>query len=299
MGKPEVTLYDEAAIMEKYGVKPKQLIEIKAIQGDTSDNIPGVAGIGEKGAGDLIKRFGNIDYIYENIDTIDIKDGIRKKLIAGKESAYLSHMLGTICVEAPIDTDINNYIPTKRDSAGAARLMASLELFKLIDKLGLSNEEIPAVENKVKEIKKLNIIEDFDYSKAIESFKGKIVSIACRLEDSQISEMAVLCENDIYLFSFESFEFFTAIKNIFENEDIKKQLHDIKPVVAVLLKNNIEPVGIVCDTILASYLLNPNSPDYSIERLMQEYNPPKFELAENAPKLAKGSAEVSALSETL
>ena len=64
MGKPEVTLYDEAAIMEKYGVTPKQLIEVKAIQGDTSDNIPGVAGIGEKGAGDLIKRFGNIDGRY-------------------------------------------------------------------------------------------------------------------------------------------------------------------------------------------------------------------------------------------
>lgn len=299
MGKPEVTLYDEAAIMEKYGVTPKQLIEVKAIQGDTSDNIPGVAGIGEKGAGDLIKRFGNIDNIYKNIDTIDVKDNIRKKLIAGKESAYLSHMLGTICVEAPIDTDINSYIPAKRDSAGAARLMASLELFKLIDKLGLSGEEIPSIENKAEKIKKLNVIADFDYSKAVENFKNKTVSIACRLEDSQISEMAVLCENDIYLFSFESFEFLATIKNIFEYEDIKKQLHDIKPIVAILLKNNVEPVGIVCDTILASYLLNPNSPDYSIERLMQEYNPPKFELAENAPELAKESAEISALSEAL
>ena len=299
MGKPEVTLYDEAAIMEKYGVTPKQLIEIKAIQGDTSDNIPGVAGIGEKGAGDLIKRFGNIDNIYKNIDTIDVKDNIRKKLIAGKESAYLSHMLGTICVEAPIDTDINSYIPAKRDSAGAARLMASLELFKLIDKLGLSGEEIPSIENKAEKIKKLNVIADFDYSKAVENFKNKTVSITCRLEDSQISEIAVLCENDIYLFSFESFEFLAAIKNIFEYEDIKKQLHDIKPIVAILLKHNVEPVGIVCDTILASYLLNPNSPDYSIERLMQEYNPPKFELAENAPELAKESAEISALSEAL
>lgn len=299
MGKPEVTLYDEAAIMEKYGVTPKQLIEIKAIQGDTSDNIPGVAGIGEKGAGDLIKRFGNIDNIYKNIDTIDVKDNIRKKLIAGKESAYLSHMLGTICVEVPIDTDINSYIPAKRDSAGAARLMASLELFKLIDKLGLSGEEIPSIENKAEKIKKLNVIADFDYSKAVENFKNKTVSIACRLEDSQISEMAVLCENDIYLFSFESFDFLAAIKNIFEYEDIKKQLHDIKPIVAILLKHNVEPVGIVCDTILASYLLNPNSPDYSIERLMQEYNPPKFELAENAPELAKESAEISALSEAL
>lgn len=299
LGKPEVTLYDEVAIMEKYGVTPKQLIEIKAIQGDTSDNIPGVPGIGEKGAGDLIKRFGNIDYIYENIDTIEVKDGIRKKLIAGKESAYLSHMLGTICVEAPIDTDISNYVPAKRDSAGAARLMASLELFKLIDKLGLSDEEIPVVENKSAKLKKLNFTDDFDYCRAVEGFNGKTVSIACKIEDKQISEMSVLCEDNIYMFSFESFEFISSIRSIFESKDIKKQLHDIKPVVAVLLKNNIEPVGIVCDTILASYLLNPNSSDYSIERLIQEYNPPKFELEENAPELAKECAEISALSEAL
>lgn len=222
MGKPEVTLYDEAAIMEKYGVTPKQLIEIKAIQGDASDNIPGVAGIGEKGAGDLIKRFGNIDNIYKNIDTIDVKDNIRKKLIAGKESAYLSHMLGTICVEAPIDTDINSYIPAKRDSAGAARLMASLELFKLIDKLGLSGEEIPIAENKIEKTKKLNVIEDFNYNKAIENFKNKTVSIACRLEDSQISEMAVLCENDIYfVFLLKALNFLLPSK-IFLNMRILK-----------------------------------------------------------------------------
>lgn len=299
MGKPDVTLYDEAAIMEKYGVKPKQLIDIKAIQGDTSDNIPGVPGIGEKGAGDLIRRFDNIDYIYENIDTIDVKDGIRKKLIAGKDSAYLSYELGKICEEAPIDTDINSYIPAKTDSAGAARLMAGLELFKLIDKLGLSGEEIPVVENKKSKTKKFNVIENFDYSETISKFKGNIVTVSCRIEDGQISEMAVLCGENIYIFSFESFEFSSAVKTVFKSEDIKKQLHDIKPVIAILLKNNIEAVGIVCDTILASYLLNPNSSDYSLERLWQEYNPSQFELSENAPTLAKECAEVASLSETL
>lgn len=299
MGKPEVTLYDETAIMEKYGVKPKQLIDIKAIQGDTSDNIPGVPGIGEKGAGDLISRFGSIDYIYNNIDTIDVKDGIRKKLIAGKDSAYLSYELGKICEEAPIDTDINIYIPKKTDSAGAVRLMASLELFKLIDNLGLGGEEIPIVENKKSQTKKFNVIENFDYSEAINKFKGNVVSVSCRIEDEQISEMAVLSGDNIYIFSFGNFEFIGAVKTIFKSEDIKKQLHDIKPVVEVLLKNNIEVAEIVCDTILASYLLNPNSSDYSLERLCQEYNPSPFEISENAPTLAKDCAEIASLSEIL
>lgn len=299
MGKPEVTLYDEKAIMDKYGVKPKQLIDIKAIQGDTSDNIPGVSGIGEKGAGDLISRFGSLDYIYDNIDTLDIKEGMRKKLIAGKESAYMSYELGKICEEAPIDTNINSYIPKERDSAGAARLMAGLELFKLIDKLGLSGEEIPVVENKTEKVKKLNVVEDFDYGKVLEGFKDEAVSIACEIEDGQISEMAVLCEENIYILSFESFEFNSAIKAIFENENIKKSLHDIKPVAAALLKSNIEPVGIVCDTILASYLLNPNSSDYSLERLCQEYSPARSEISENAPTLARECAEIDSLAQTL
>lgn len=127
MGQTQVTVYDEAKVKEDYGVTPLQLIEIKAIQGDASDNIPGVRGIGVKGAGDLIQRFNNLDYIYENIDTIDIKENMRKKLIENKETAYLSRYLGTIRTDAPIDTDISSYIPKPRDNASAARLMAKLE----------------------------------------------------------------------------------------------------------------------------------------------------------------------------
>ena len=109
MGKADAELYDVEKIKEEYGVTPPQMIEIKALQGDTSDNIPGVTGIGKKGAGDLIQKFGSIDYIYNNIDTLDIKAGMKNKLIAGKDSAYMSHMLGTISREAPIDTDLSHY----------------------------------------------------------------------------------------------------------------------------------------------------------------------------------------------
>lgn len=299
MGKPEVTLYDEAAIMEKYGVSPKQLIDIKAIQGDTSDNIPGVAGIGEKGAGELISRFGNLDYIYENIETLDIKEGMRKKLIAGKESAYMSRMLGTICEEAPIDTDINSYVPSQCDSAGAARLMASLELFKLIDKLGLSREEIPVVEKESNKAKKLSITSDFDFNETITYFEGKTVSIAYEISDGKVAELAILCDESIYDFSIENLEFSSAVKKIFENEKIKKQLHNIKPLISVLLKQGVEAQGINCDTMLAAYLLNPNSSDYSIERLWQEYNPEHFELNEDTIKLNYECAEISLLASCL
>ena len=120
MGKSETVLYDTAKIKEVYGVTPKQLIDIKAIQGDTSDNIPGVAGIGEKGAQDLIGRFGSVEYIYENLDTIDVKAGIRLKLEASKDNAFLSKELGRICLEAPVDTDLRDYL-IKEPNAQKAR----------------------------------------------------------------------------------------------------------------------------------------------------------------------------------
>ena len=99
-GQPVVTVYDEAKIKEDYGVTPHQLIDIKALQGDSSDNIPGVSGIGAKGAADLIQKYGSIEAIYQNFDQLDLKPAMRKKLEEGKESAFLSYKIGTICLQA-------------------------------------------------------------------------------------------------------------------------------------------------------------------------------------------------------
>ena len=89
-GQPQVTLYDEAKIQEDYGVTPRQLIDIKAIQGDSSDCIPGVAGIGPKGAGELIQKFGSVQYIYDHLDELDIKPAMKQKLENSKDNAFLS-----------------------------------------------------------------------------------------------------------------------------------------------------------------------------------------------------------------
>ena len=125
--------------MEEYGVTPSELVEIKAIQGDSSDNIPGVAGIGPKGAGELIKKYHTVEYIYEHIDELDIKEGMRNKLKNSKENAVLSRMLGEICRTAPIDTNVADYKVDMQDPDAAARYMAKLELFSLIDKFNLGD----------------------------------------------------------------------------------------------------------------------------------------------------------------
>ena len=140
MGKSEHINFDKAALYEKYGVEPRGMIELKSLQGDSSDNIPGVAGIGEKTAAELITRFGSIDYIYDNIDTLDIKENLKNKLIMGKESAYLSRKLGEICKCVPLDMELSDLLPRERDEHGVATLMTRLEFFKLMENMGITPE---------------------------------------------------------------------------------------------------------------------------------------------------------------
>lgn len=130
-GRPEVTYYDEAKILEDYGVTPKQLIEIKALQGDTSDNIPGVAGIGPKTAGDLIQKFGSVEAIYRDLDTLDVKPAVKKKLEAGKESAKLSRFLGEINTHAPIETKASAYVVGPGDKGPRPVCWRNMSFFPL------------------------------------------------------------------------------------------------------------------------------------------------------------------------
>ena len=132
--------------MEVYGVTPKELIEIKAIQGDSSDCIPGVKGIGQKGAAELIQRYHSVQYLYDHINELEIKEGLRTKLKAGEESARLSRMLGTIRTDAPVDLNLEDYRLGEGDRKEALRLMAKLEFFSLIDKMGLRREGDEPVE---------------------------------------------------------------------------------------------------------------------------------------------------------
>ena len=274
MGKPDVTLYDEDKIMEVYGVTPPQLIDIKAIQGDTSDCIPGVAGIGEKGAKDLISRFGNLDYIYQNIDTIDVKKGVRQKLIDGKENAYMSRMLGTVCTNAPVDTDISHYIKSAGDGEKAQRIMAKLELFSLMKKFDFSTENIPH-EAEVKETVTLEYSEPDDLLNLCETFRDKNIYFIAEADRYMILNMEL--SDGETIFSLNNFmpDFEEFIEKFFEDDSIKKITDNCKPVFAVLDNMGIDCNSIIFDTSLAAYLLNPDRKDYSIEKLAYEITPYK------------------------
>lgn len=281
-GKPEVTLFDTEKILEDYKVNPQQLIDIKAIQGDTSDNIPGVPGIGQKGASELIQKFGSLSYIYDNIYAIDIKEGMRKKLKDGKESAYMSRMLGTIRDDVPINTNITDFIPKNIDKDNALNLMTELEMFSLIDKMNLKSEltQPDSLNKNIKyEIQNNNV----DLKKLYNKLKeNKKVIFLCEIEKSILS-VNIIIDNTIYLIkdchkSFESF-----LKDLFQNKNIKKQTYNIKPIISAANQMNITLENIDFDAMLASYLINPSSSDYSLSYLSNVYNlsTPNFEDEKN------------------
>ncbi len=267
-------IYTPETVLEEYGVTPKELIEIKAIQGDSSDNIPGVAGIGPKGATDLIQRFKTVEYIYEHIDELDIKENMRKKLIDSKENALISRMLGEICLCAPIDTDLNSYVIGEGDKALAKSMMSKLELFSLISKLSLddvkevslSQEEEKPVSVEVVELDKESSLKEIkSYCKNSKlnfytTFEGDdVLTREASSTAYVLDEKVVICDDS------------TLLLDILQDEKIEKSVFSSKELFALADKNNIEVRNLTFDISLAGYLLNPNATSYDLEKLCAQY----------------------------
>ena len=249
MGRPEVVIHDLDKIAEKYnGLTPDKLIDVKALMGDSSDNIPGVAGVGEKTAVALITRFGSLDGVYENIDSTDIKPGVRSKLIKDKDNAYLSRKLGEICCNVPIDTDIAHYTVSQRDDTKLAATLADLEMFKMIERLGLSDAKIESVEKK-------------DEPK----HNFAVVSIDDILQSDEID--LLYYQDDIAAVSGEKIaiaEYSDQLLSRFRGKKLRvydsKELYHIDPELTVTL-----------DCTLAAYLLNPSARNYELLDLLRAY----------------------------
>ena len=257
-------MYTPEIVKEEYGVEPKKLIEVKAIQGDSSDNIPGVAGIGPKGATELISKYGDIDYIYEHLDELDIKPGMRAKLEKSKDDCYMSRMLGEICLTAPVDTDLDGYKPTEGDRAAAARLMARLELFSLIKKFGLEIGEEKTAEQDAQRSFKIAAA----FSETVDKILSENNNIYIKIEfDTLISVAYISIEEILYIVS--SIE---EIKKILSSGK-KLYTDDSKPIFAYCDKEGID-ADIAFDASLAAYLLSPSSSSYTLDRLCAEYSIP-------------------------
>lgn len=264
---------DEQAIAVEYGVTPQQLIQVKALQGDSSDNIPGVTKVGPKTALDLIARFKTLDGVYENIDDESIKKGTRTHLIEDKEQAYLSLKLGTIRTDAPIDTDINSYLLGDFDKNAAAGEFLRLELYSLMDKYNLNAYEAitQSAPEKPREITRLTCV-DADY--LLKKIGDDDAYFYPLIIDGQITDLLFAFGDEIIVIPSETPEYKYFVRNFFENEKCKKFTYNSKYLHRLAADLGVECKSVCGDLMLSAYLLKPSDSNYGIEHLCLDYNVP-------------------------
>lgn len=232
MGKTEEDDYDKEKIIEQYGIEPKALIEVKGLMGDKSDNIPGVTGVGEKTALNIIKKYKTIDKLYQELEdgkAEEIKGKLREKLIEGKESAYLSRTLGTINTDSPIDENVENLKREEWNKDKVLEIFTRLRFNKYIDRFSLRNEAKEI--NPLDEIKVKENLKDKELEELINKIKKNqkiIYYIDTKKDDREeniikleITSLSVIIEDVVYYIEdIEKIEKY--FKSIFEDKNIRK-----------------------------------------------------------------------------
>ena len=251
-GRSETVPMDPEAIREKYGLEnPRQLIEVKSLMGDTSDNIPGVPGVGEKTALALVQAFGSLDEVYNHLDDPRIKPGVRKKLTENEDKARLSHTLGEIRLDAPIDTAPGTYRRGPGEPEKAAALLASLEMHSLIPRLGLTESAAPAAP-----------AEERALAAADAPLTGRVFLAALPAGDG----WAAVDESGSP-FRLEG----SAPTDLLDSPDAHLWVFDAKPLYHRALAAGGVGRAIEFDGKLAAYLLNPAASKYELSALAAEY----------------------------
>ena len=269
MGRSKTVVMDEDAIQEKYGLAPKQLIEAKSLMGDTSDNIPGVKGIGEKTALSLVQTFGSLEGVYQNIDDKRIKPKQREHLLEDKSMAELSHTLGTIRTDAPIDTAEGSYTVGEGNKPAAVRLLQELEIHSLIPRFGLDGvapeaaAEEQAVELPEAELAPLPLTPAGHYLVAARpAVTGKQGTRNVVLQPE--SWYAV---QDTTVYPLEDAD----LLRLLDNADVTLDVFNSAPLYAKAMAAGGWGSSIVWDGKLAAYLLDASASKYQISELIPAY----------------------------
>ena len=269
MGRSKTVVMDEDAIQEKYGLAPKQLIEVKSLMGDTSDNIPGVKGIGEKTALSLVQTFGSLEGVYQNIDDKRIKPKQREHLLEDKSMAELSHTLGTIRTDAPIDTAEGSYTVGEGNKPAAVRLLQELEIHSLIPRFGLDGvapeaaAEEQAVELPEAELAPLPLTPAGHYLVAARpAVTGKQGTRNVVLQPE--SWYAV---QDTTVYPLEDAD----LLRLLDNADVTLDVFNSAPLYAKAMAAGGWGSSIVWDGKLAAYLLDASASKYQISELIPAY----------------------------
>ncbi len=301
------------ALNNEYGITPLQFIDLKALMGDQSDNIPGVSGVGEKTALKLIQEYKTLDNVYENID--NIKGKIKEKLENDKMQAYMSQTLATIITDIPIEFNLDEYKVSEPDFKKLSNLYDELEFRTFKKRIG---EE----KNKIQSETQISLFENEDLNSERKSKENSIKvkyvereddiqNIAKNITRSKKATIKFLLDNDRALYSepiafgisdgneiyyidlqkIDEEKVLISLKNIFESHEIKVAGHNLKNEVIYLMKHNIELNSISFDSEIGKYLLNPSESSYSIDKIAYEYL--KEELLSENDILGTGKAKLS------
>ncbi|MBQ8579509.1 MAG: DNA polymerase I [Oscillospiraceae bacterium] len=254
-GQTTATLYTEEKFREEYGFAPKKLIDLKALMGDSSDNIPGVKGIGKKTATDLLLKFGSLDGVYANLDDPFIKPKMREKLVSDKENAYLSYDLATIRPEAPIDFEPKDAIVQPYNRPALYELFQKLEFVRLIDRYGLrgADQEKPKAEKKLAALPRVDSPTAADVPCAVYLASDGSLGVAWEQGVCALTPMEVQMQPD----------FLAGKKNVI--------CHDLKSTLHRLDESGVCFGNAVFDTALAAYDLNPSQSDYPVSKLATSF----------------------------
>ncbi len=254
---------------EEYGFDPIRLIDLKALMGDSSDNISGVPGVGEKTAMNLLHTFGSLDEVYRHLDAPEIKKGLRDKLTNGEQAARDSYWLATIERDAPLPIDMQALPDVKMDRDTLYDLLTRLEFKSFLTRLGLSKTEVPtptAAERKRVELTNLESAQ-----KQLDALTE--LSAVPLFAAPGLRAFALLAQDTVYLLSSDSFsvaDWDTVTARLFAG-DIKLVMHDAKPTYVELLEAGLAAHGVLFDTSIAAYLLDPTASAYDLERVALSY----------------------------
>ena len=279
-GKTETKRFDTKAIYEQYGVEPLQMIDVKGLMGDSSDNIPGVPGVGEKTALSLISSYKTIEGVYENIDKIT-KPKQKASLIEYKEQAFLSRTLGTICRDMDCCDKIQDLKWMSINKDELLKVFRRLEFDSLISKMDLLSGEQSETEAVTKNFKTIKIENEDELQSCLSELeKEKIIGIFQLIDkkdsySSSLSGLAMCSSETVYFLEsgidLPEKQIAGSIKKLCQNEDIKKVGHDMKEFITWLFKYGVELKGIIFDTMIAEYLIDPLRNSYPISNLSYKY----------------------------
>ena len=253
-GQTTATLYTADKFKEEYGFEPKKMVDLKALMGDSSDNIPGVAGVGPKTATELLLRFGSLDGVYENLDDPSIKPKLREKLENGKENAYLSYDLATIRCEAPIDFEPKDAIVQPYNRPALYKLFQKLEFVRLIDKYGLRGAELEAPKPEKKSAVPLPRVDTLPEKTEI-----------CAVYFAPDGSLGVAWDAGVCALTPMEVQMGGALPSG------KLICHDSKGAMHTLCEAGLCFEDAVFDTALAAYDLNPSQSDYPVSKLATNF----------------------------